>query len=201
MMYHGMVQHTLSPAHSFWTGQVPAELRLDQTEFEELWRLHPGQYHEIMMHGRMVPTPRWQQAYGKDYAYAGQVNQAQPLEALTVRVPKIGLLLAWCQQMIEPCLNGLLLNWYDGSLGHYIGKHRDSTRNIVDDTPIVTISCGDTRIFRLRPWQGQGCRDFLAADGDIFVMPFATNLAWTHEVPKTRSARGRRISLTIRSFE
>lgn len=103
--------------------------------------------------------------------------------------------------MIEPCLNGLLLNWYDGSLGHYIGRHRDSTRNMVKDAPIVTISCGETRTFRLRPWQGEGSQDFPATDGAIFIMPFATNLAWTHEVPKTRSAVGRRISITIRAFE
>lgn len=48
-MYHDLVQHNLSPEHPFWVGQVPAALRLDQTEFEALWQLHPEQYHEILI--------------------------------------------------------------------------------------------------------------------------------------------------------
>ncbi len=31
--------------------------------------------------------------------------------------------------------------------------------------------------------------------------PYATNKAWTHEVPHHASSRGRRISVTLRAFE
>ena len=59
--------------------------------------------------------------------------------------------LEWSRSEIHDGLNGVLLNWYDGTLGHYIGKHRDSTTNMVSGTPIVTVSLGEARVFRLRP--------------------------------------------------
>src|SRR6185295_16728567 len=52
--------------------------------------------------------------------------------------------------------------------------------------PIVTISFGEKRTFRLRPWPSNRervVRDFEAGNGVVFVIPFETNLAWTHEVP------------------
>ena len=95
----------------------------------------------------------------------------------------------------------MLVNWYDGNLGHYIGKHRDDTRDLVKGSPIVTISFGEERPFRLRPRKGNGFTDFPAREGAVFVMPWETNLEWTHEVPCHRKHQGRRISVTLRAFE
>jgi len=142
----------------------------------------------------MVKTPRWQQAYGMDYFYTGRINAAEP-------VPQIlSPLLKWMQENIDERLNGILVNWYDGSLKHYIGRHRDSTANMVEGAPIVTVSLGEERVFRLRPHDGAGRRDFPASDGTVFIMPYETNLAWTHEVPHHRRLAGRRVSITLRSF-
>ena len=181
--------------HSICVGKIPDHLRLTSDGFCRLWSLHPTDYHEIKIHGRLVKTPRWQQAYGTDYHYTGRVNRA-------LTVPDIlQPLHAWCRANIDERLNGLLLNWYDGSLGHYIGKHRDSTTNMCDGAPIATVSFGETRVFRLRPWKDKTKRDFAAMDGSIFVMPYATNLAWTHEVPKSAKYKSRRISVTLRAFD
>ncbi|MEE8142970.1 MAG: alpha-ketoglutarate-dependent dioxygenase AlkB [Planctomycetota bacterium] len=158
-----------------------------------MWELHPQEFHEILIHGKLVPTPRWQQAYGKDYYYTNRTNRALP-------VPKVLLpFLEWGQQSIDPRLDGLLVNWYDGKLGHYIGRHRDSIEGIVEG-PIVTISLGEERKFRLRPWRGEGRMDFVAQHGTVFIMPYETNLAWTHEVPKSSRCQERRISVTLRGF-
>lgn len=185
---------TLDETHNLLTGALPAALRPDATTFDALWALHPETFHEIVMHGRKVKTPRWQQAYGADYRYTGNVNRALPV------TPLMEPWLAWARAEIEPRLNGLLFNWYDGGAGHYIGKHRDSDINRVEGTPIVTISFGEARVFRMRPWRGQGFTDVAAVDGGVIVMPWATNRAFTHEVPAPRGARGRRISLTLRAF-
>jgi alkylated DNA repair dioxygenase AlkB len=98
-------------------------------------------------------------------------------------------------------MHGLLLNWYDGP-GHYIGPHHDSTRDMVPGTPIITISFGETRVFRLTRGKGdkKEDRDFPAEHGAVFVMPFDTNLAWKHSVPKSARYRDRRISVTLRAF-
>lgn len=190
----GFEWHDLGDGHSFLTGDLPVNLRLVPTAFEALWRTHPAEYHEILMHGRVVKTPRWQQAFGRDYHYTGRVNRALPIP------PLLDPLLAWARGQIDERLNSMLVNWYDGGLGHYIGRHRDSTREMLRGVPVVTVSFGEERVFRLRPYRGEGRRDFPARDGYVFVMPYETNLAWTHEVPRTRKSAGRRISVTLRGF-
>jgi alkylated DNA repair dioxygenase AlkB len=187
--------HRLDATQTFLAGELPRELRLDAAAFDALWALHPEDFHEITMHGRKVKTPRWQQAYGADYVYTGNVNRALPVP------PLLAPLHAWARTEIDARLNGLLLNWYDAERAQYIGKHRDSTVNMVRGAPIVTVSFGAERVFRLRPWRAEGVRDFTARDGSVFVMPYATNEAYTHEVPHSAKSRGRRISVTLRAFE
>ncbi|HZS05931.1 MAG TPA: alpha-ketoglutarate-dependent dioxygenase AlkB [Blastocatellia bacterium] len=194
-MLHRLSYDTLDDRSQFWTSSLPDRLLPDDDSFGELWDLHPPEFHEIRMHGRLVKTPRWQQAYGADYHYAGKVNRALPVPA------QLEALHSWVRGNIDCRLNGLLLNWYDGRLGHYIGRHRDSIRGMLKGAPIITVSFGEARIFRLRPWKKAGRRDFMAEHGSVFVMPWETNLAWTHEVPHYRKYRGRRISVTLRAFE
>lgn len=194
-MYADFTRRSLDADHDLWAGRLPEALRFDSDEFDALWRLHPTDYHEIQMRGRAVKTPRWQQAYGKDYHYTGRVNSALPAP------PILAPLHQWCREVIDDRLNGLLLNWYDGRLGHYIGKHRDSTKGMLAGAPVVTVSYGEARTFRLRPWKERGFIDFEARDGTVFIMPYETNLSWTHEVPTSRHYEGRRISVTLRGFE
>lgn len=186
--------HSLDAMHGFLVGQLPAHLRLSPAQFEALWALHPATFHEIKIHGKLVKTPRWQQAYGADYKYTGNVNKALPIP------PSLEPLHAWAREAIDPRLNGLLLNWYDPAHAQYIGNHRDSTVDMIEGAPIVTVSYGGERAFRLRPWKGEGFRDFAARDGTVFVLPYETNLAYTHEVPHNASSTGRRISVTLRAF-
>jgi alkylated DNA repair dioxygenase AlkB len=184
----------LEGGFAFYAGKLPPELMQSPEGFDALWAIHPDGFHEISMYGRSVKTPRWQQAYGEDYAYTGRVNRALPVP------PSLAPLLAWSQATFDARLNGLLLNWYDAADGHYIGKHRDSTQNMVEGAPIITVSYGAARTFRLRPWRRTGVVDFETFDGSVFAMPYDTNRAFTHEVLHTASSVGRRISVTLRAF-
>lgn len=176
-------------------GRLPDELVPDAAGFDRLWALHPDTFHVIKMHGKDVRTPRWQQAYGADYRYTGNTNRALPIPPDLEPLHRFIL-------AIDPRLNGLLLNWYDAEHGHYIGKHRDSTINMVKGAPIVTISLGAERVFRIRRWKGDaGIHDIPTGNGTLIVMPYDVNLAWTHEVPHNAKATGRRISITARAFE
>lgn len=176
-----------------YEGALPSEMCDGKALFEELWELHPPEFHEMMIKGQLVKTPRWQQAYGRDYVYSGSRNQALPVPELFAPYWD------WVKETVDERLNGLLLNWYDGSQKHYIGKHRDAHEPLVDGSPIVTISFGGERVFRMRPWRGSGYTDFAATNGSVFVIPYDTNLAWTHEVPKS-AKDDRRISITFRVF-
>lgn len=182
------------PEDAVLVGMLPAELRPDAARFEEIWKLHPANYHTIMMHGRAVKTPRWQQAYGADYHYTGNTNPGLPL------TPAMEPFLAWARRAVDPRLNGLLFNWYDGPLGHYIGAHRDSNKNRIPGTSIVTISLGEARVFRLRPYRQKGFVDIAVPDGTVVILPWQVNQRFTHEVPAPKGASGRRISITLRAF-
>lgn len=181
--------------HEVYLTTFPVGELRDIIPFRDLWALHPEEYHTLVMHGKEVKTPRWQQAYGYSYEYTGSKNNALPLPE------SLQAFLHWARENVDDRLNGLLLNWYDGASGHYIGKHRDSRTGLVPDTPIVTISLGEERVFRLRPWRGAGFKDTLLTDGSALVMPWATNLSWTHEVPKMKKYTGRRVSVTLRAFD
>ena len=177
--------------------RLPDELIPDKEGFETLWQLHPPEFYELQMYGRGVKTPRWQQAFGMDYRYTGRINHALPTP------PFLEPFLEWSRANIDSSLNGLLLNWYDGTLGHYIGRHRDSTSDMIPGSPIVTISLGEERTFRLRKWPnkpGVAPVDIRVISGTVLVMPWETNQRFTHEVPRSVHQKGRRISITLRGF-
>ena len=190
----GLLCEQLDDKHCIYVGALPAEIATDAEVFARLWSQHPDTFHAIYMHGRLVKTPRWQQAYGADYRYTGQVNRALPITS------DMQPFLDWSRAQVDGRLNGLLFNWYDAIQNHYIGKHRDSRQGLVMGAPIVTISLGSARIFRLRPYRGEGMRDFVVENGSVLVIPWDTNLAWTHEVPHRKSDSGQRISVTLRAF-
>lgn len=179
----------------FFRGILPEELVWDEATFDRAWALHPDERPSILMHGRRVQIPRWQRAYGADYRFSGQTSRALP-------VPEVlAPLLEWSRAAINPDLIGLLLNWYDGA-GHYIGEHHDADEDLVAGTPIVTISFGETRTFRLSCGKGPDrvVRDFTAENGSVFVLPQDTNAVWKHSVPKSTRYTGRRVSVTVRAF-
>lgn len=207
-MYNNLILRPFAPGMEIWTGRLPETLLPDAEGLRQLWALHPPDFHVILMHGRPVPTPRWQQAYGADYRYTGRVNRALPVP------PPLAPFLAWARGL-DPRFNGLLLNWYAGAEGHYIGPHRDSTSGMIPGCPILTLSLGAARIFRMRPLRRKAadpagadpgvasppaCYDFPVDHGSALLIPFETNARCTHEVPHHRRLGGDRISITFRGF-
>lgn len=192
---HGFTSHSLNDGNMLWVGALPDPLRLSPTQFETVWDVKPEASQAVLMFGRPQEIPGKQQAYGANYRFSGQTSVALPVPELLLPF------LSWAKDTIDDRLNGLLLNWYDGALGHYIGQHRDSRSNLIEGSPIVTISHGEERSFQLKLWKRPGqTHRFVARDGTVFVMPFQTNLNWTHGVPASRGQTGRRISVTLRAF-
>lgn len=185
----------LGAEHRVICATLPPALIPDDAGFEALWQLHPEGYDTVHVHGRPVKLPRWQRAYGRDYRFSGQTSRAAPVP------DALAPYLDWARQALDPRHDSLLLNWYDARYKHYIGKHRDSDVDRTPGTDIVTLSLGEARVMRMRPYGGQGKVDIPVPDGAIVIIPWATNRAWTHEVPHFARYRGRRISITIRAFD
>jgi alkylated DNA repair dioxygenase AlkB len=184
----------LDDTHQMYISPPVPEFNWDDKKINALWDARPEAYHTIKILGKEVPTPRWQQAYGKNYRYTGSKNNALPIPE-SMRV-----FLEWCQGHIDARLNGLLLNWYDGQKSHYIGAHRDDTRDLCQGSPIVTISLGQERVFRMRPYKKKGFKDLTMRHGEVIVIPWETNQSWTHEVPHFKKYGGKRISVTLRAY-
>jgi alkylated DNA repair dioxygenase AlkB len=213
---HGFTSIGLPAGGAVWAGSLPLQLLGSRESgcsgaglFEALWD-ERAERPRLRIRGREVEIPRHQQAYDRDYSFSHQTSRALPITPLLVPF------LEWARVAIDARLNGLLLNWYAAPgdpIGHgrttkagdYIGPHRDSRDGLVEGAPIVTISFGGTRVFRLRKYDERGCTfDVTVRNGDVVVLPFETNVAYTHEVPRPRSSRGesgRRISITLRAFE
>lgn len=184
----------LDDQHHIFLGYLSAEFQAKLLDFETYWDLHPQDFHQVEMFGKLVNTPRWQQAYGVNYRYTGARNNAlaYPSEFSPFR--------DWVQKEIDPKLNGLLVNWYDATEKHYIGAHRDDSRDLIEGNPIVSIALGETRIFRMRPYKQKGKVDIAMPNASIIIIPWETNQKWTHEVPHFSRYRKKRISLTFRVF-
>ena len=112
-------------------------------------------------------------------------------------------------------LNSALVNWYRN--GHdYIGAHSDRQANglLLVGSPIVSVSYGAERTFRIRPMRSQAeydvghrvavVRDIPLRHGTVVVMGGMMQEFFTHEVPKVGGDKGgrvgARVNVTMRCF-
>ena len=80
-----------------------------------------------------------------------------------------------------------------------VAPHNDHLYEIVEGYPIALLSLGDTRRMTIRSKEPP--RRVLHLDleaGSLLMMSWATQLHYTHGVPKTKDAVGERISLAFR---
>lgn len=109
---------------------LPGSLEFD---FESLWSLHPEEYGKVIIQGKMISTPRWQQSYMRTYSFAGLAHEALPLPR------EIQPFLDWANTLYPGfCFNQVLVNWYLNG-HHYIGPHSDNTWQLFRESPIFVI--------------------------------------------------------------
>lgn len=182
------------------TFQIPDRLIPNEEKFEELWSLHPTIQNKVMIRGHLKTMPRFQQSYIKDYWFSG-------MNSLSKSLPKpFKPYLDYFNDLEEygGKFNQVLLNWYQN--GHnYIGSHRDDESQLRNDSPIVTLSLGAVRKFRVRKkWNKEVVKDIDMTPGLFLVMGGKFQKEFKHEVVKISGKKGertgRRISITLRQF-
>jgi alkylated DNA repair dioxygenase AlkB len=190
-----LTEFPLPDGSVYLKGRLPEELIPDEATFERLWDMHPVESTTLVIHGREVKAPRWDRAFGKGYRFSNQVAEPAPLPEILVPY------LEWVQRTVDPKANGLFVNWHDATLGHYHGPHRDSTQGLLPGSPIVTISLGEARVFRLAPFPTRRpAIDLEFKSGEVIVLPWETNQKWYHAIPRLKRNQGRRVSVTVRAF-
>lgn len=169
-------------------------------DFMTLWNLHPAKYGQVRIAGKFIDTPRWQQSYCKPYWFSGMHHEALPL-------PEEFLpFLVWANTLYEEWnFNQVLINFYnDGN--HCIGQHTDNESQLVPHAPIVCISLGQQRVFRVRRKSTNDViHDINMPNESYLAMCGRTQENFTHEVPKVQGQKGKdmgkRISITFRVFK
>jgi alkylated DNA repair dioxygenase AlkB len=186
-----------------WIERFQLERSLSKKELEELWSLHPEDFGEIMIMGKVVKTPRWQQSYGLPYSFSGLSHPALPFP------PQIQKYLDYANSLdhylvdYKAKFNMCLVNWYEGG-EHYIGPHSDDERQLAKspkgETVVFTISFGQERDFVLKPKKEGLEKKIPVKDGTVLIMGGLCQQTHKHSLPKRKKATGRRISLTFRIF-
>ena len=85
----------------------------DKDSFEQQWQLHPPEYHQLKMFGKLVNESRWSQSWGASYRYSGAVNTERALGENPMVVDLIAAANSHVASF-QPDMpyNGCLQNWY-----------------------------------------------------------------------------------------
>jgi alkylated DNA repair dioxygenase AlkB len=81
-----------------------------------------------------------------------------------------------------------------------VAWHSDRHAKVVTNPVVAIVSLGSPRPFRMRPKGGGRSCVWELGDGDLFVMGGASQHDWEHTVPKVRTTRGPRMSISFRSW-
>ena len=146
--------------------------------------------------GRMVCS------VGKDYPYSGQVASAVDWSYY----PRLFDLLVAANAHLGTNFNSALLNWYPAGVRSGIGAHSDSEKELVENTPVLSISLGATCIFNFHKIVKGGsyppavtCSTQLH-DGAVLLMDETCNTLFMHSIPYGVNEQ-ERISITFREFK
>ena len=174
--------------------EIPKHV-LEQIDFQDVWEDQPKKAGSFLMFGKQIKIPRRNRSYLKDYTFSGKKHKGHS------SVPySLWVLFHWVNQLGYGQFNQIFVNWYhDGS--HYIGAHQDNEPEIIPDSPIVSISLGDERTFRVtNPAVKKWRYDVGMPDGTVLVMGGGFQKELKHQVPKTKKSKERRINVTFRQF-
>ena len=168
-----------------------------RVNFDDIWRLKPQNRHIIRIYGREIEQPRWTQSYLQDYVYSGSRAKARALPDELKQVYEKVL-------EYDDRFNQILVNWYENG-SNYIGAHSDDISQLIPNSPILSLSYGGTRKFRIRDKKTKKIiKDLLLRDRMCVIMKDDFQEKFTHEIVKIGGKKGlnypSRINITFRCF-
>jgi alkylated DNA repair dioxygenase AlkB len=176
---------------------IPDGIKVCEKTYEQLWNLHPEEYGEGVIFGKVTKFPRWQQSYGQGYSFTGMMHEALPVED-----PYMVKLLNWVQEDSGLPYKQVLINWYqDGN--HYIGPHSDDEKQLVPQSAIYSFSYGQKRDFVIKSKDGSYRKVISMPNNSLIIMGGEMQKYYKHSVPKRAlsTCPKSRINITFRLFE
>ena len=163
--------------------------------FDFLKQLQPVTQDTIKLFGKTHKVPRFQQTYGFDYKFSSITAVALPIPE------EFSQLVNFFNEKYKCNFNGMLINWYC----YYIGMHSDDEKQIKTlnpkNSPIVTISFGESRKFVTEEKVSKNKETFIMNDKDVIVMCGEFQKTHKHGIPKQLKVKNLRISVTLRCFQ
>ena len=133
-------------------------------------------------------------SFGKPYNYS---QLEYPYQPFTLEIETI---VNSINNMFYFRPNNCLINYYE--TGHAkMGFHSDQTDILIEDTGIVIISIGETRLLRFRNIENKSkIVDFSLISGSLLYMKNDVQNIWQHSIIKSDTEHGR-MSLTFRKLK
>jgi alkylated DNA repair dioxygenase AlkB len=178
-------------------------------EFEQLVNRMPRKEEReiISVFSYTGPVPRTQKLFGNsDYKYSGISLLADTdIDPLVQRCIDYAKGEYPEDKYPEYEFNGALVNLYEDGKD-CVGWHSDNEDTMVPGCPIISVSFGWTRVFKVRTKDKKNNWDFVLENGDVAIMEgkdFQHILQ--HSVPKVlrkikHNEDTRRINITVRPF-
>ena len=153
--------------------------------FAELREAVSWRSEKRMMYEREVDVPRLMGHYRLDPPPS---SMPAPIRQAAKRV----------SERLEIQFNSVGLNRYRGGRDS-VAPHNDHLNEIVEGYPIALLSLGATRRMTVRAKEKPPRVIHVDLEpGSLFVMDYATQIHYTHAIPKTTEPVGERISLALR---
>ena len=91
----------------------------------------------------------------------------------------------------------------------HMGEHRDDEKDMVAESPIASLSLGQSRdfVFKHADTRGRDAKRKIPTvtkhleSGSLLMMNYPTNVYWYHSLPKRKRVPGVRINMTFRDFK
>lgn len=172
---------------------LPENLHISDEDLNEIWDICPTEYDTITLFGKTNNVPRYQKTFGIDYKFSGKVHTAIPIPSIFNKYIEYFSSKYSCEY------NMILANWYVNG-EHYIGMHSDDEKQIKKGSPIITLSFGDSRVFKIQHKKSKEIEKYTLKHNEYFVMGGNFQKEYRHGIPKQKN-KSKRVSLTFRCFE
>lgn len=135
----------------------------------------------------------------KTASYGVAYNYSQITYPYLEFLPELKVIVTSIHNVLGFSPNNCLINYYlDGK--SKMGFHSDQTDILADNTGIVIVSLGETRILRFRNIADKDIiKDYPLPSGSLIYMTQDVQSAWQHAIPPSDTTEGR-MSLTFRKM-
>jgi alkylated DNA repair dioxygenase AlkB len=161
--------------------------------FQQVLTLPLTQSH-INIQGRIIPFPRLTGfCNDKDwsYRYSGQTTSLIPWPPFLLEIR------AQIENLLKQNYSTVLINYYRNQ-NDSVSFHKDADPWLKPNTPIVSLSLGASRKFKMRLREPKQKLEYILSNGDLFIFGEEHIADWEHGVPKETQVCGPRINLTFR---